>query len=224
MQDVVLRLPEDKTVDFPVQLIKKGMEFLEKTATGELVLDLADCRAINSRTIGAIVNLTNRFSKNKRAFVLRNVNDHIQKVFDFMNLTPFLIIEEGGAVRAAMDAPQEAEPRPALKVDFEVVKGVGIYKFSGTIDSSQESGMFLNIINKIIADKNRMLIDMGGITYVDSLGVGVIIRLIKLMRDGKADVRFFGAGAALRKILELNSLDAVIRIHQTMEEALKDWA
>jgi anti-sigma B factor antagonist len=217
----IIKVHDNKAIDFPVQLMKAGMDFLEKGVGGEMILDLTECKTIDSRTIGAIVNLTNRFSRQKRSFVLRNVNARIHKVFDFMNLTQFLFFEDGESAQAPVE--ETHGPRAALKVDFEVFDSVGVYKFTGAIDSSTESAMFLNIINKIIADQNRMLIDMNGITYIDSLGVGVIIRLIKLMREGKADVRFFGAGEYLRSILTLNSLHTVIHIYNTREEALKEW-
>jgi len=219
--NLIIRMQDSKAIDFPVQIMKTGTDFLEKSPHGDMILDLTDCQTIDSRTIGAIVNLTNRFSRQKRSFILRNANLHIQKILDFMNLTQFLIFEEGEATPLPVEVKQGG--RDALRVDFEVFDSIGVYKFAGAIDSSQESAMFLNIINKIIADRNRMLIDMGGITYIDSLGVGVIIRLIKLMREGKADVRFFGASEALRTILEVNSLHSVIHIYPTREEAIKDW-
>ncbi len=219
--DKIIRVQDIKAPDFPVQLMKTGMDFLENSPKGGMILNLSECKIIESRTIGAIVNLTNRFSKQKRLFVLRNVNEHVHKMFDFMNLTQFLIFEDAEPSRHVKDSKKK--PKEGLKVDFEVIDSIGIYKFAGSIDSSQDSGMFLNIINKIIADRNRMLIDMSGITYIDSLGVGVIIRLIKLMREGKADFRFFGASESLRHILDVNSLNSVIHVYPSREEALKEW-
>jgi anti-anti-sigma factor len=68
-----------------------------------------------------------------------------------------------------------------------------------------------------------MLIDMSGITAIDSLGVGVIIRLIKLMREGRAEVRFFGVSPYLKEIFQINQLDNVIHIFPTAEEAMRGW-
>jgi anti-anti-sigma factor len=220
-ENLIIRMQDAKAVDFSVQLMKTGTDFLEKQPHGDMVLDLTDCRTVDSRTIGAIVNLTNRFSRQKRAFILRNANTHIRKILDFMNLTHFLRFEEADAGPMPAGAPRESGE--ALRVDFEVFDSIGVYKFAGAVDDPRKSEMLLNIINKIIADRNRTLIDMHGISAIDSAGAGVIIRLIKLMRDGKADVRFFGASGALRAILEVNGLNTVIHIFPNREEAIKTW-
>jgi len=183
-----------------------------------MILDLSQCKSLDSRSIGAIVSLTNRFAQHHAVFVLRNAGAHIRKVLDFMNLSRFLTIES--------DSPEESAIHTttgSLRVDYDVMENIGVFKFTGSIDTSVDSAMFLNIINKIISDGHRMLIDMSGISYIDSLGVGVIIRLIKLMREGKAEVRFYGANSALRDILETNHLDTIIHIHQTREEAVQEW-
>ncbi len=83
--------------------------------------------------------------------------------------------------------------------------------------------MFMNIINKIITDNVRMLIDMREITFIDSLAIGVVVRLLRLIKEGKAEVRFFGASKLLKEILDVGHLSQVINIYGSKEEALKGW-
>ncbi len=202
---------------FPIRLMKDGLAHLNDKG-GSLFLDLSRARTIDSRTIGAVVNLTNKYNKSGNRFILRNVNESIIKIFDFMNLTQFLTIEQ-----ISRQNKQDTECEK-LTVDYDTIGKFGIFRFNGAIDSSCDSAMFLNIINKIVGDGNPMLIDMSGITSIDSLGVGVIIRLIKLMREGKAEVRFFGASEHLAKIFHINQLDSVINIYPSAEEAMKGFA
>jgi anti-sigma B factor antagonist len=213
----VFPVPDSKSPDFPMRLMKEGMAYLEDPAGGNLVLDLAAAKTIDSRSVGAVVNLTNRYCKSGRRFVLRNVNDSVRKIFDFMNLTPFLAFEEIKLQTKNDDACE------VLTVDYDTIEGVGVFRFSGAINSSYDSAMFLNIVNKIVGDGSPMLVDMSGITTIDSLGVGVIIRLIKLMREGRAEVRFFGVSPFLQEIFLVNQLDTVIHIFSSAEEAMRGW-
>ncbi|MBL8025939.1 MAG: STAS domain-containing protein [Fibrobacteres bacterium] len=217
MKERVYTVPDVKTAEFPIHLMKEGMANLEDPDGGNLVLDLAAAKTIDSRSVGAVVNLTNRYCKTGRKFVLRNVNDSVRKIFDFMNLTPFLAFEETKSAKKAEDACE------VLTVDYDTIRGIGVFRFTGAINSSYDSAMFLNIVNKIVGDGSPMLVDMSGITTIDSLGVGVIIRLIKLMREGRAEVRFFGVSPYLQEIFQVNQLDNVIHIFPTADEALRGW-
>ncbi|MFH0921553.1 MAG: STAS domain-containing protein [Fibrobacterota bacterium] len=221
--EYVFRPDDGRALDFPKLLLQAGMDHMAKgPEAGHMVVDLANCTVLNSRGIGAIVNLTNRFSRERRPFILRNVRPQVMQMFDLMNLTPFLIIEEG-SVDSGAAGGRHSSIFASLKVDYEVMGDIGVFKFIGAIDSSADSAMFLNIINKIINDGCRMLLDLREVRHIDSLGVGVLVRLVKLMADGKAEVRFFGASPVLKEILQLNNLTSMVPVYETREAALHGW-
>jgi anti-anti-sigma factor len=218
-QDFTYTPPAGRGLDFSESLINEGLNFLAQKSEGTMWVDLADCRIVHSREIGALVYLKNKFDENQRPFAIKNPNDQIRYLFDKMNLSDFLQL--GSAPRRP--AAQEQKPT-AFKVDYESAGGIGIFKFSGAVKSSKDSSTFMNIINKILTDKQRMLIDLSGVTYMDSLAIGVVARLLKLIKEGKIEVRFLGMTDMLKEILQANQLYDFIQVYQTKDEALKDWA
>lgn len=212
--------------DLPVDLRKAGLAFLDHKHGGSFILDLSTCKSVNSRTIGTVVLLQNKFNEHKKDMRITNVPYDVWKIFDLMNLTAVLNMDDPieAAAEDAHEPQKQAESSaPTLKVDFENYKGVGVFIFSGKIHSSQDSAAFLNIINKIIQDKERMLIDMKGVKYIDSLAMGVLSRLVKLTHEGKALVRFCGASEMLMEIFKSGNLDRIITIHGSRDEALEGW-
>jgi anti-anti-sigma factor len=206
---------------FPDNLKKASLDFLQNHPAGDFYLDLSDVRVIFSRTIGVILYLENLYSKSNRAFILKNITPDVKDIFDQMGLTNFLKFSEDTLEQETQK--KNVSLSAALKVDYETFKDIGIFKFSGSIHAQRDSAMFMNIINKIITDNVRMLIDMREITFIDSLAIGVVVRLLRLIKEGKAEVRFFGASKLLKEILDVGQLTQVINIYGSKEEALKGW-
>jgi len=212
--------------DLTADLRTAGLTFLESHPSGIFILDFSRCKSVYSRVIGVVVLLHNKFVAEKRTLKIVNVRYEVWKVFDVMNLTALLNMDD--VIRdddeGAKEAPRPTEQASAtLKVDFETCQGTGVFIFTGKIHSSQDSATFLNIINKIIQDKERMLIDMKGVKYVDSLAIGVLARLVKLTHEGKAFVRFCGASEMLMEIFKTSNLDKMIKIYDNREAALSGW-
>ena len=225
-ENLVFKPENWRDPDLPADLRKAGLAFLESHPSGTFILDLSRCKSVHSRLIGMIVLLHNKFTADKRTLKIVSVPYEVWKVFDVMNLTALLNMDD--VIRDEREEAREA-PRPTaqasatLKVDFETCQGTGVFIFAGKIHSSQDSATFLNIINKIIQDKERMLIDMKEVRYVDSLAIGVLSRLVKLTHEGKAFVRFCGASDMLMEIFRTSNLDRMIKIYDSREAALSGW-
>ncbi|OGS35975.1 MAG: hypothetical protein A2293_06110 [Elusimicrobia bacterium RIFOXYB2_FULL_49_7] len=115
------------------------------------------------------------------------------------------------------------ESSAPLSFVTEHCQGVMLYVFSGKIHSASDSASFLNVIHKIIQDQERILIDLKNVSYIDSLAMGVLSKLIKLVHEGKAQVRFCGKNDLLFEILQSANLDKLMTIFPSREEALAGW-
>jgi hypothetical protein len=83
------------------------LAFLENHPSGTFILDLSRCKSVHSRLIGMIVLLHNKFSAEKRTLKIVNVPYEVWKVFDVMNLTALLNMDDvrDGARRRRFLAP-----------------------------------------------------------------------------------------------------------------------
>jgi len=67
---------------------------------------------------------------------------------------------------------------------------------------------------------SRVVIDMEGVSFVDSTGLGSVISALKQIRSSEGDLRLAAPNQQVRVVLELTTLDRVFPYYATVEEAL----
>ena len=68
--------------------------------------------------------------------------------------------------------------------------------------------------------KPRVIIDLEGVSFVDSTGLGSVISALKQIRSSEGDLRLAAPNQQVRVVLELTTLDRVFPYYATVEEAL----
>jgi anti-sigma B factor antagonist len=66
----------------------------------------------------------------------------------------------------------------------------------------------------------RVVIDMEGVSFVDSTGLGSVIAALKQIRNRQGELRLAAPNQQVRVVLELTTLDKVFPYFATVEEAL----
>jgi anti-sigma B factor antagonist len=66
----------------------------------------------------------------------------------------------------------------------------------------------------------KVVIDLGGVSFVDSTGLGSVIAALKQIRSSAGDLRLAAPNQQVRVVLELTTLDRVFPYFATVEEAL----
>lgn len=66
----------------------------------------------------------------------------------------------------------------------------------------------------------RIVIDMEGVSFVDSTGLGSVIAALKQIRSRDGELRLAAPNQQARVVLELTTLDRVFPYYATVEEAL----
>jgi anti-anti-sigma factor len=69
----------------------------------------------------------------------------------------------------------------------------------------------------------RLIIDLEGVSFVDSSGLGSVVAALKQVRSSKGDLRLAAPNQQVRVVLELTTLDRVFPYYATVEEALTDF-
>jgi anti-anti-sigma factor len=67
---------------------------------------------------------------------------------------------------------------------------------------------------------HRLVVDLHGVPFIDSSGLGALIGALKATRVAGGDLRIARAGEQVRYVLEISMLDRVLVCHSTVEEAL----
>ncbi len=71
--------------------------------------------------------------------------------------------------------------------------------------------------------QSRLLIDLNGVAYIDSSGMGTLIAAMKQARAAGGDVRLCGLQEDVRAIFEMTRVVQAMSIHPTRQEALASW-
>ncbi len=69
----------------------------------------------------------------------------------------------------------------------------------------------------------RLIVDLGEVAFIDSSGLGAIIAGLKAARQAGGDLRIARPSQQVLLVLDLTSLDRVLRPYGTLEEALEGY-
>ena len=78
-------------------------------------------------------------------------------------------------------------------------------------------------INAAVAEAPKVVIDLGPTTFIDSSGLGALVSGLKTCRQAGGDLRIAAAGEQVRTVLRLTNLDRILRAHESVEDARRDW-
>ena len=102
----------------------------------------------------------------------------------------------------------------------EVRGNVLVLSLKGNLDAITVPELKPEIDNIVSERKTAVVVDLSGLTLIDSSGVGAIVSLFKRVRALSGDVKVAGVTAQPKKIFRLLRLDRAFDIHPTIEEAV----
>lgn len=70
----------------------------------------------------------------------------------------------------------------------------------------------------------RVLIDLSGVPFLDSAGLGALIGGVRRAREGGGDVAVYGARPAVARLLHTTGFDRVATVSDTESDALRSLA
>jgi anti-sigma B factor antagonist len=74
---------------------------------------------------------------------------------------------------------------------------------------------------RLLGDVPDVVVDLTGVDFLDSAGVGVLVGLFKYSRLRGGRARFCGVSPGVRSVLELVQLDRIFEIYDDREAAVR---
>jgi anti-anti-sigma factor len=102
----------------------------------------------------------------------------------------------------------------------QVDSGVTVVAPTGRLDVAGAPALKDAISEAVKNGTPRVVLDMEGISFVDSTGLGSVIAALKQIRSSQGDLRLAAPNQQVRVVLELTTLDRVFPYYSTVEEAL----
>jgi len=68
----------------------------------------------------------------------------------------------------------------------------------------------------------RVVVDLSGVQFMDSSGLGALIASLKQARENKGDLRIAAPSKQVSMVLKLSNVDSILTPFDTVEEAYGD--
>ncbi|HYM95755.1 MAG TPA: STAS domain-containing protein [Candidatus Sulfotelmatobacter sp.] len=106
----------------------------------------------------------------------------------------------------------------------QVESGITVVAPTGRLDVAGAPALKSVIADVVKADgRPRVVIDMEGVSFVDSTGLGSVISALKQIKSSQGELRLAAPNQQVRVVLELTTLDRVFPYYATVEEALSGF-
>jgi anti-sigma B factor antagonist len=93
----------------------------------------------------------------------------------------------------------------------------------GRIDAAAAPAFGEHVRQLLHAGWTKLIIDLDGVSFVDSSGLGAMIVGLKLARRAGGDLRIVSPPQQFKKLLQVTSLGRVLPVYPSIEDALSDF-
>ena len=101
---------------------------------------------------------------------------------------------------------------------------VSIISCAGPIQIGETANRFRDVLRETLrSGSKRILLDLAGVKYVDSTGIGELVGLFTNAAEVGARIRLANVPKKVRDVLEVTRLITVFAVYDTTEDALSGF-
>ena len=176
-----------------------------------LLLDLQKVRFIDSTGVGLLIRLRKRANLQGRHLVLVAPSAAVRRTLESMRLRPFflsaqdraeamLTLERLSGSISAVVKPALAAAAPTLAWQGEITAANADAAWQATVA----------YIDAQAASHPKLIVDLSDVTFIDSTGVGLMVRAKKEAVKAGAALTFVGLQENVRNVVKLSKLEAYL--------------
>ena len=99
-----------------------------------------------------------------------------------------------------------------------------IIKFEKNLVGGPEAAKFHDFLaNSIEEEKTNFVLDMSGVKFVNSTGIGIIVRGFQTIKDAGGEMKLAGLSTKIKGVLSITKLTSVFSIYDTVNDATADF-
>ncbi|MCL2219077.1 MAG: STAS domain-containing protein [Chitinispirillia bacterium] len=215
-----VKMPERFSSETPRKFIDELRE-MPNSDCRCVVLDMSATSSLDSFGIGVLVYLYKELTAKSKALVLRRPHRNIYNLLMETGIDRLFDVELSSGVKKA-DADLN-ELNVQLQMDADMAGNVCVISLKGVMNYPVGSMTFKKNMFLTLASGNKVLLDFSQLAFFDSLSVGAILRLSRLMTESGGSMRICRANPIVKNVFESLGVDAIIPFFDTREEALDKW-
>jgi anti-sigma B factor antagonist len=111
-------------------------------------------------------------------------------------------------------------PKPGAVVHITLTPACAVVALGGKITLEYAQGVREQLRAVVTGGQRFVLVDLAGVTELDSRGLGALISLVKLARERGGAVRCCGAPPPIYAVFELTRLNRILDFYPNQAAAL----
>jgi anti-sigma B factor antagonist len=111
-----------------------------------------------------------------------------------------------------------------LKMTERTVDGVSVMDLEGRIVLGEESSALRERVKNLLgADKKKIVLNMGNVSYIDSAGLGALVASYTSAKNQGAILKLVNLGAKFREVLQVTKLLTVFEVYDSEQAAISSF-
>jgi anti-sigma B factor antagonist len=108
----------------------------------------------------------------------------------------------------------------ALQIETRHVGKVTVIKCAGRIVGGEESESLHEHVSRRMPVERLFLLDLAEVTFLDSTGLGMLVRLLAAARSARGDLKLCNASKEVAETLHITNLNRMLETHASDAEAV----
>lgn len=111
-----------------------------------------------------------------------------------------------------------------LKLSNRTVDGVLIVDCAGRIVFGEESAYLRDAIKRLLAEKNSLVLNLSGVTYIDSGGLGTLVGLYTTARNLGGSIKLANLTQRVGDLLQVTKLVTIFDVYENEHKAIESFS
>ncbi len=121
------------------------------------------------------------------------------------------------------NAHQTAKPPDRLEITVTPRKSATVVAIGGTIDAVTAKSVDHVFRDQIAVKKNKLVVDLGRVSYVSSAGVYALLQALRDARKRQGDLRVANVSKEIRKVFDLSGFTKIAKLFPDVDSAVASF-
>jgi anti-sigma B factor antagonist len=111
-----------------------------------------------------------------------------------------------------------------MKLKDKIEDGIGVLTLKGKLMGYPETDELHDEMRSFLGQKiNKIVIDLNGVSWMNSMGVGALMRCLTTIRNAEGDLRLARMSEKARSVFVITQLISIFKIFETVDEAKESF-
>lgn len=110
-----------------------------------------------------------------------------------------------------------------LKISTRTLDGIVVVDCAGRIVFGEESAYLRDTIKKLIVEKQNLVLNLSGVTYIDSGGLGTLVGLYTTARNAGTSIKLANLTQRVGDLLQVTKLVTIFDVYDSEQKAVDSF-